>query len=217
MSFTLNAKDYVAYLRKTADHIGAQGDYITGLDAATGDGDHWINMNMGLQALLKKAEKLEGMTLSDCFREIGMTYMSVVGGSSGVLYGGAYLAAAGAVAGQEQADAADLGRIISAMAQDMIDRGNTKPGYKTMIDSIWPAAEAFRQGLEAGMPDRSLLEQVKKAALDGAEATKAMEAVRGRASYQTDKGVGHLDPGAVTMSYQLSDLCDYLLENRVTE
>lgn len=217
MSFTLNAKDYVAYLRKAAAHIGTTGEYISSLDAATGDGDHWINMNMGLQALLKKADKLEAMTLSDCFREIGMTYMSVVGGSSGVLYGGAYLAASKAIAGQEQAGAADLCRVLSAMAQDMIDRGNSKPGYKTMIDSIWPAAEAFRHGLEAGMPDRELLEQVKKAALDGAEATKDMQAVRGRASYQTDKGIGHLDPGAVTMSYQLSDLCDYLLENKVSE
>ena len=39
-----------------------------------------------------------------------------------------------------------------------------------------------------------------------------MEAVRGRASYQTDKGVGHLDPGAVTMSYQIEILMDCVKE-----
>ena len=53
---------------------------------------------------------------------------------------------------------------------------------------------------------------VKKAAADGAENTKNMEAVRGRAAYQANKGVGHLDPGAVTMSYQISVLMDCVLE-----
>jgi len=214
VSFTLTAKDYVAYLRKTAEHIGASGDYISGLDAATGDGDHWINMNMGLQALVSKGDQLAALSLPDCLRQIGMTYMSVVGGSSGVLYGGAYLAASKAVAGQEEANSAQLGQMLHAMAEDMIKRGNSQPGYKTMIDAIFPAAETYLQELEKGTGDRELLERVKRAAMDGAEATRAMEAVRGRASYQTDKGVGHLDPGAVTMSYQIADLCDYLIAEK---
>ena len=39
-----------------------------------------------------------------------------------------------------------------------------------------------------------------------------MEAVRGRATYQADKGIGHLDPGAVTMSYQIEVLMDFVKE-----
>ena len=100
-----------------------------------------------------------------------------------------------------------------AMAQDMITRGKSQPGYKTMIDSIYPAALRYQQELEKGTTDAELLAQVKQAALDGAESTRDMPAVRGRASYQVDKGVGHLDPGAVSMSYQISDLCDYIREN----
>ena len=59
------------------------------------------------------------------------------------------------------------------------------------------------------------LAEVKKAAIDGAEATRGMEAVKGRASYQTNKGVGHLDAGAVTMSYQIECLCDYIAANLI--
>ena len=40
-----------------------------------------------------------------------------------------------------------------------------------------------------------------------------MEARKGRPSYRPDKAVGHLDPGAVTMSYQLECLCDYIAKN----
>ena len=47
--------------------------------------------------------------------------------------------------------------------------------------------------------------------MNGAEATRDMQAVKGRATYQTNKGVGHLDPGAVTMSYQIAMLCDLLI------
>lgn len=53
------------------------------------------------------------------------------------------------------------------------------------------------------------------AALAGAENTKNMPAIRGRAFYQADKGVGHLDPGAVTMSYQIEELMKLIKEKIV--
>lgn len=43
-----------------------------------------------------------------------------------------------------------------------------------------------------------------------------MEAIRGRASYQANRGLGHLDPGAVTMSYQIATLMDYAA-GKITE
>ena len=60
----------------------------------TGDGDHWTNINMGFENLVKNVDRLETMELSDEFKEIGKIMMSVIGGSSGVLYGSAYIAAA---------------------------------------------------------------------------------------------------------------------------
>jgi len=51
---------------------------------------------------------------------------------------------------------------------------------------------------------------MKQGAILGMESTRAMEAIKGRATYQANKGVGHLDPGAVTMCYQLELLADYL-------
>ena len=42
-----------------------------------------------------------------------------------------------------------------------------------------------------------------------------MEAVKGRASYQINKGVGHLDPGAITMSYLIECLCYYIINHLI--
>lgn len=210
MSFKVTSADYVDYINVAAKKIAGCGDYISGLDAITGDGDHWANINMGFENLVAASDEMRAMPIDGVFKKIGMLMMSKIGGSSGILYGGAYIAAGKAVAGKAEIDEKELCASMEAMVNDMMERGKAKPGYKTMIDALYPAVEAFKQGLAGGKSDAEVLDAVKKAAMDGAEATKAMEAVKGRASYQTDKGVGHLDPGAVTMSYQIECLCDCL-------
>ena len=95
----ITSDDYVAYLNRAAAVIRDSKDYISGLDAATGDGDHWANLNLGFEAIILAGEKLRKLPIDEVFKQIGMLMMSRVGGSSGILYGGAYLAAAKAVAG----------------------------------------------------------------------------------------------------------------------
>ncbi len=212
MGFQLTSKDYVEYLKKAYVRIHENGDYITSLDAATGDGDHWANINSGFGKLNEMAGELESLSLFDLFKQIGKTMMSVIGGSSGVLYGSAYLAAAKTLKEKETIDSQALCGVLEAMLEAMMSRGNTQPGWKTMIDTLYPAVECYKKCLADGVSEAETVDQVKKAAMDGAESTRGMEAVRGRASYQADKGVGHLDPGAVTMSYQIEILMDCVKE-----
>ena len=212
MGFILTSSDYVDYIIKTAEKIRENGDYISGLDAATGDGDHWANLNLGFENLVAAADELRSMPVDGAFRKTGMLMMSKIGGSSGILYGGGYMAAAKACAGKAQINADELCSALEAMVNDMMARGKAEPGMKTMIDALYPAVERFRQGLADGEDESAMLAAVKQAALDGAEATRDMAAVKGRASYQTNKGIGHLDPGAVTMSWQIAGLCDLLMD-----
>lgn len=213
MSFVMTSKDYVSYIKIAAKRIHENGEYISKLDAVTGDGDHWANINLGFENLVAAADEMEKMPMDGVFKKIGMLMMSKIGGSSGVLYGGAYMAAGKALAGKETINSEELCLALETMVNDMMARGKAEPGFKTMIDSLYPAVQAYKAALAEGKSDADTMDAVKKAAMDGAEATKAMEAVKGRASYQTNKGVGHLDPGAVTMSYQLECLCDYVKDN----
>lgn len=212
MAFELTAADYAEYIKKAYALIHENGDYVTELDLATGDGDHWSNINMGFEKLVENSEKLAGMSVSDELKEIGKIMMAVIGGSSGVLYGSAYLAAAKSVKGKETLGKKGLCDVLEAMLNAIISRGQAQEGFKTMIDSLAPAVKEYKKCLEEDTDDKTLCERVKKAAVDGAENTKNMEAVRGRATYQANKGVGHLDPGAVTMSYQISVLMDCVME-----
>lgn len=213
MNFRLTSKNYVEYLKIVAKKIKTNKEYISQLDATTGDGDHWANINMGFEALIQVSPELENIPIYDMFQKIGMLMMSKIGGSSGVLYGGAYMAASKVIAGKEYLNSAELCSALEAMVNDIMNRGKAQVGFKTMIDSLYPAVQCYKACLERGVSDIETLTAVKQAAIDGAEETRKMEAVKGRASYQTNKGVGHLDPGAVTMSYQIACLCDYIIKN----
>ena len=210
MEFSVTVSDYVDFLVSAGERIAGEKDYISGLDAATGDGDHWANINMGFEALLAGESDLRAMGFSSLFKKIGMTLMSRIGGSSGILYGGAYQAAGKTLPDQEAITLSMLCAAMDVMLQDMMKRGQAQPGFKTMIDALHPAVEAFKRALEDGDGPAVLLHKLKQAALLGAEGTRGMEAVKGRASYQANKGVGHLDPGAVTMAWQIECLSDTL-------
>ena len=52
--FALKPEDFIIYLKKVAKVIEENKEYITELDSETGDGDHWLNMNIGFQKLVEK-------------------------------------------------------------------------------------------------------------------------------------------------------------------
>lgn len=205
-------KDYVDYCRRAAQLIADNKEYISDLDAATGDGDHWANLNMGFQKIVEAGDELANMPFSELFKRIGMIMMSAIGGSSGVLYGSGYLSAAKAIGNRDCMDICALNDVLSAMLEGICKRGNSGPGMKTMIDTLDAAVNALKAALEAGAGEKDALLRMEQGAKRGMESTKDMEAVRGRAYYQAEKGVGHLDPGAVTMYYQLKTLADCMLE-----
>lgn len=49
MGFQLQTKDFIRYFQEAREVIAAQRDYVTELDSTTGDGDHWVNVNMGFE------------------------------------------------------------------------------------------------------------------------------------------------------------------------
>lgn len=213
--FELRKEDYMSYLREVAAQIHDKEEYITELDAETGDGDHWLNLDTGFQKLTEKMEEWSACSYAEFYRNIGMTMMSAMGGSSGVLYGSAYLKTSKLLEGKDEITPKLLSDILEGWASAIAQRGNTKPGFKTMLDTIYPASKAYARAIEKGEDSKSCLEELKRGAKEGAESTKNMEAVRGRASYREDKSVGYLDPGAVTMSIQLECLAEFIIKNLI--
>ena len=73
----ITSDDYVAYLNRAAAVIRDSKDYISGLDAATGDGDHWANLNLGFEAIILAGEKLRKLPIDEVFKPVSYTHLDV--------------------------------------------------------------------------------------------------------------------------------------------
>lgn len=167
------------------EEILANKDYLSELDTPIGDGDHGSNMARGTVEMQKALEEANPQSLAELFKLAGMTLVSKIGGASGALYGSAFLNMAKAAVQSN-----DLFVILEAGLQGIQTRGKATRGEKTMVDTWAPVVEA--------LANHSLtLESIA----DFANATKAMQATKGRASYVGERSIGHLDPGAVSSQY----------------
>lgn len=200
----LTVEGYASYLRNVIGKISAEKEYITGLDSVLGDGDHWANLMVGFNRILEQIDELKKCDFETLFKQIGKIFLNSSGGSSGILYCSAYLSAAPYLKGKDEISVSDLAEILRLEQKGIEARGGAKPGDKTMLDTLAAAAAAAAGG-DGGSED-DLLRRISAGAYEGMNSTKDMEARKGRACYRKDKGVGHIDPGAVTMYYQIEYL-----------
>ena len=199
----LTVEGYANYLQNVIGKISAEKEYITGLDSVLGDGDHWANLMVDFNRILEQIDELKKCDFETLFKQIGKIFLNSSGGSSGILYCSAYLSAAPYLKGKSEISVSDLAEILRLEQKGIEARGGAKPGDKTMLDTL--AAAAAAAGGDGGSED-DLLRRISAGAYEGMNSTKDMEARKGRACYRKDKGVGHIDPGAVTMYYQIEYL-----------
>lgn len=180
------------------DHV----DELTALDQAIGDGDHGLNMRRGAQAIQAKLPELEGKTLNEALKIMGMTCMATVGGSSGPVFGTLMVTLARELPPTPQAG--DLARALAAAIAALTKLGKAEVGQKTLLDVLAPVQAVLAEG-GPDMPAR-----VRQCAADSAAATAQIAATRGRASFLGDRALGHVDPGSRSVSLVIAALCDHL-------
>lgn len=180
------------------DHV----EELTALDSAIGDGDHGLNMRRGALAIQAKMAELETKSLNEALKTMGMTCMSTVGGSSGPVFGTLMVTLSKEL--PDQPTSADVARALAAGIAALSRLGKVEVGQKTLLDVLDPVQKV----LAAGGDD--LIARVRQCALDSAQATAHMDAIKGRASFLGDRALGHVDPGSRSMALIISTLCDTL-------
>jgi dihydroxyacetone kinase phosphoprotein-dependent L subunit len=178
-----------------AELVAADADRLTRLDAAIGDGDHGTNLARGMAAAT--AAPVEGPP-GKVLIAAGRALLSKTGGASGPLYGGALRGAGKALGDTEDVTAAELGTALRAALEAIQSLGAAVPGDKTMVDALDPAVTAYETALAAGGDLGACCAAALEGAEKGAEATVALQARKGRASYLGARSVGHEDPGAAS-------------------
>ena len=174
--------------------------FLTDLDAAIGDNDHGINMARGFKKVDADLPGLEGKDIGAILKKVGMDLVSTVGGSSGPLYGTAFMKAGAKAAGKNEIGMEDFLAMMDEAIGGVQLRGKAVRGEKTMLDAMIPAQEAMKAAAAGGADTAAVLQAGVKAAEEGVEYTKTIIATKGRASYLGERTLGHQDPGATSFT-----------------
>ncbi|CAM3435472.1 dihydroxyacetone kinase subunit DhaL [Corallococcus soli] len=180
-----------------ADAWDAAEETLTELDSAAGDGDLGLSLVRGAAAIRALPEGAWA-TPSGALTELGQALRRSIGGSSGPFYATALLRASRHLTNKVP-DAADWAKAFQVAVEAVSELGGARPGDRTMVDALHPAAEALGRAVREGKSLGAAWAEATRAAEQGAEATASMTARLGRASYLGERAKGIPDAGAAAV------------------
>ena len=193
-------------LRSAAERVAraliAAEPKLTQLDSVTGDGDLGTSMVRGAEAILALPRE-SFADVSGGLMAMANAMRKAIGGSSGPFYATGLMRASRHLAGIEKPTPRQMAEAFVAAVLAVSELGGARPGDRTMIDALHPAAEKFRDRLAAGALTDEAWRSASAAGIAGAEATTSMKPRLGRASYLGERAIGHPDAGAVAVSIWL--------------
>ncbi|MGZ5307306.1 MAG: dihydroxyacetone kinase subunit DhaL [Actinomycetota bacterium] len=174
--------------------------YFGDLDAVVGDGDFGYSMARGFELVLADFDSFDRTDIGTFLKKIAVVITSRVGGTSGPLWGTAFLRAGATAAGKTEVTTDDTLAMLRAAIEGIKKRGQSDLGDKTLLDALVPAVDELQQALDEGDDAGGALKRAATRARERAEATREMLAKRGRAAYTGERSIGTLDAGAVAVA-----------------
>lgn len=183
--------------------------HLTDLDSKAGDGDLGASMHRGALAIAALGPQSYD-TPSTLLAALANALRKAIAGSSGPFYAVALLRASGTLAATPEPTPAQWLAAFRAATDAVSELGGAKPGLRTMLDALYPAAEAWQQAVARNASPAAQLEAAAAAAEAGAAATAQMEPALGRASYLGKRALGIPDGGAVAVATWLRAIANSL-------
>lgn len=171
--------------------IRMQKDYLTMLDQQAGDGDLGISMERGFRAIEGILSQKEDTDIGQLFLKVSRTLNEASPSSLGTILSILFMGAAKALRGQTEISATQLGLALEQGMRAIMEKTGSNTGEKTVLDALSPAIAALIQ-----TDGKIAFANAAIAAREGAEATRQMLPVHGRAAYFAEKGIGKIDGGA---------------------
>ena len=183
-------------LGRVAEALRADADRLTELDQKMGDGDLGTTAKKVAKAL--DAYVADGGDATDVGGHIakaGMAANKAAASTMGTLLATAAMRAGKVVQGASDIAPDQLGDMLTAAAEGMQQRGKANLGDKTILDAIFPAAEALKAALADGKPLDQAADAAIAAAEDGRDSVTPNRSKIGRAGWVGERTEGLVDPG----------------------
>lgn len=187
-------------VRTIADTALENEKYFSDLDAVVGDGDFGYSLARGFGKLVEDWDSLEYDDVSGLLKKTAMVLSSRIGGTSGPIWGTAFLRAGTALKDAASPTSDDAVAALRSSIEGIKQRGNADLGDKTLLDALIPATDRLESEFKGGAGVSDALKAAAETARESAEATKTMLAKRGRASYSGERSQDSVDAGAMAIA-----------------
>jgi dihydroxyacetone kinase-like protein len=189
-------------VKTMAETTVANEAYFCQLDSVAGDGDLGYSLARGFEKLLEEFAALDRSSIGAFLKKTGLVIASRAGGTSGPLWGTAFLRAGAVAAEKTVLSPEDVIAMLNAAVKGIQDRGGASLGDKTLLDALVPAVNRLEAGLTVEPFDGGAegVANMAQTAEEAAQATSALIAKRGRASYTGERSIGSPDAGAVVIA-----------------
>jgi phosphoenolpyruvate---glycerone phosphotransferase subunit DhaL len=195
----------VAVIARTAV---ANEKYFGDLDAVVGDGDFGYSMARGFELVIQDWDSFDRTDIGTFLKKIAVVITSRIGGTSGPIWGTAFLRAGVTAGTATKLEPTQIVAMLRAAIEGIKARGHSDVGDKTLLDALVPAVDTIEEQTGQGHDAAAILRATAVTARERAEATRPMQAMRGRASYTGERSIGTLDAGAVAVAVMFEALAD---------
>ena len=171
--------------------------YFGDLDAVVGDGDFGYSLARGFENVLAGWDDVDRSDIGTFLKKIGMVITARIGGTSGPIWGTAFMRAGMAAGATDTLTGDQVVAMLRSAVEGIKARGQSDVGDKTLLDVLVPVTDRLEAEVADGADAGQALAAVAATAREAAEATVDMVARRGRASYTGERSRGSVDAGAM--------------------
>jgi len=205
----ITASDLRQALERACKRLLELREALNTLDAALGDGDSGLTAEKGANGVLEHLSNTPpGEDLGKWLIGAGMAYNRAAPSTMGALMATAFMRAGKAALGQSHLTPTLLAQMLLEADKGIQERGKSKPGDKTIVDALHPAALAFSSALGRGESLEEAGVKMLEAARKGRDEAVGLRSQVGRAGWVGERTVGQADPGTVLFLGALEAVLD---------
>jgi dihydroxyacetone kinase-like protein len=170
------------------------------LDSVVGDGDFGYSLARGFEVVVKDWDTYDRSDIGTFLQKIAVSITGRIGGTSGPIWGTAFIRAAAVVKGRTEISGDDVVAMLRSAIEGIKARGNADVGDKTLLDALVPMTDSIERSIASGAEVADVISNAAVTTREAADATTGMVAKRGRAAYSGERSIGSPDPGAVAVA-----------------
>jgi dihydroxyacetone kinase phosphoprotein-dependent L subunit len=182
--------------------------YFGDLDSVVGDGDFGYSLARGFEKVQAQYGELDRTDIGTFLKKVGMLVTSRIGGTSGPIWGTAFLRAGMTAGATTSLDGADVVAMLRAAVAGIMARGGAELGDKTLLDALVPMTDSIEESVAAGAGSDEIVDRAAAVTRSAADATAELVAKRGRAAYTGERSRGSVDAGATAVAVIIEQIAE---------